>query len=320
MNGLPVDVDSVGTLLAPLDPSKAIYLEQIISYKGVAASPQGGSRLVSSLISAAGNLWKMQNNLPITLDRKLRYPPFTEFSHQYLPSGNRNAKLTPWKLGIVYCWAIRGSLNQRNWPGNITALIYDSKSKRVLTAFLGRLVILDTAGPGQTSTIDSDPLQSVVGSLNTSMTNDTLVTPTTNDTLITSGTLSQPPFNAGITLGVPSNADYLEKAYLASIVAMFFRCVTYPSYEKVSNTYKTPTALYNSSSNVEVRLDIFKSSPEAPALLWDGIVRIIIELSIAFAKRPGPSIPKFAQIQVEGCGEVLARVEVGPKNLGTATS
>ena len=304
VNGSPIDVDSVGNLLAPLDPRKAIYLEQIISYRGP-ASPQG-SRLVSSLLSGTASLWRMQNNLPITLDRTLSFPPFQKFSHQYLPSRIRNAKLTPWKLGIVYCWAIHGSIRHKAYPGNITALIYDSQSKGVLKAFLGRLVVLDTTV--QTSTVDSDSLQSVVGSLNVM----------TNDTLITSGTLTQPLSDAG-TITILQDTAYLERSYLDSIASTFFKCVVHPSYEKVSNTYNDTVLhqLNHFDKSIEARLSIYRGA-ETHALTWDRIVEIIIQLSVTFANRQGPPAPKFAQIQIEG-GEALARIEVGPV-VGVATS
>ena len=308
MNGLPVDVDSVGNLLAPLDPSKAVNLEQVISYRAIGASPQG-SRLVSSLLIATTAMWLGLNNLPITIDRRVRTPPFREFSHQYLPSGIRDAKLTPWKLGIVYCWVIRGSILQGAWPGNITALIYDAEGSSRRKAFLGRLVILDA--PAQTSTVDSDPLQGVVGSLNM----------TTNNTLITSGTLSQPLSDAGMTM-IQHNYYRLEKAYLESIAIMFFKSVVHPSYEKVSNTYNVDIDLpYRNhfDSTIVATLHLYQG-PLYKDLTWDQVLHMILQLSIEFANRQGPPGPKYAQIQVEG-GELLAKVVVGPKTIiGVATS
>ena len=282
----------------PLDPKKARHLEQRIYYSHL-VSPQG-SRLIVSLLTATTLHWRSSTNLPITLTRSIRFQVFPEFWHRYVPSNAPQAELTPWKLGIAYCWAIDGAIKQQIWPGNITAHIYDSDNGALKT-YLGHFVVLDSA---PTNTVNSTP------ALDDWISPDT----TRNGTLISAGTSSQSASDAGNAL-IQQNSAMLEKAYLETISKLLFFAVQHSSYEKVSLTYRLGVITHfasNAENSIESRLRMI-ADPQGNDLTWDHVAQIILRLGTDVANHRDWPNPRWAQIQLEGQSP-WAQVWVGPKN------
>lgn len=77
-----------------------------------------------------------------------RNPPFTNFRWTITPNPVLGAALTPLKVGIVTCWAMRDAIERPTWPGRIHARIWDANEH---SRFALKVGALDIANLGRLS-------------------------------------------------------------------------------------------------------------------------------------------------------------------------
>lgn len=72
------------------------------------------------------HIWIDTANRPVSKPITAHEPPFTNFRWTVVPNTVQGAVLTPLKVGIVTCWAMRDAIEHPTWPGHIQARIFDA--------------------------------------------------------------------------------------------------------------------------------------------------------------------------------------------------
>ena len=76
-----------------------------------------------SIATAIYYSWTDTANFQIRVHTVARRIPFPDFLYTITPSLRRYTVLTPYKIGIAYCWILFGALERPVWPGYINAEI-----------------------------------------------------------------------------------------------------------------------------------------------------------------------------------------------------
>ncbi|KAG7007497.1 hypothetical protein G7Y79_00009g026060 [Physcia stellaris] len=116
---------AVGHLELPLDPGQATDFEVRFLNGRIGAGPPKGGQLITSILENMMISWKNTDNAPLRQKVTFRNRPFESIQHTIQPALlSETTPLTPLKVGLVYCWMMKGVLQQQPWPGEITASIY----------------------------------------------------------------------------------------------------------------------------------------------------------------------------------------------------
>lgn len=111
--------------------------------------PFKGAQLVASIFFKVYETWKLNTNNPITNAYTAEsFSPFRRILHITEPTFLAQAVLTPWQVGICYCWILRDVLSQPTWPGEIIAGIYNAHDEELSLA-LGVVTIKSEQPPGE---------------------------------------------------------------------------------------------------------------------------------------------------------------------------
>lgn len=142
-------------LTLPLYPGWHPEIEQtIVLSSGIVPD---GSQLIANMAAFLYHNWMDTANLIISKTIVAHEPPFTYFRYTVIPNPVPGAVLTPLKVGIVTCWAMRDAVEHPSWPGHIHARIFDADEHSRFALEVGALDIANfgrrsasSAGNGST--------------------------------------------------------------------------------------------------------------------------------------------------------------------------
>ena len=112
------------TLALPLDPSHHYEIEQEI--RMIRGIPARGAELIARIAIRIHDNWRDTANRAISRRVHDSRIPFRNFEFITEPNMVPRAELTPFKIGIVYCWILNTVVESPDWPGRIIASIWDA--------------------------------------------------------------------------------------------------------------------------------------------------------------------------------------------------
>ncbi|KAL9603586.1 MAG: hypothetical protein Q9219_001089 [cf. Caloplaca sp. 3 TL-2023] len=112
-------------LKLPLNPPTHELLKPRVQYTW-SLDPAEVGEIVMSLSTSIYYMWLDIHNEPITQRKEERRIPFPNFVYTVNPGSVTDQPLTPFKLGIAYCWTVEfvfTNVQGKTWPGIIYARI-----------------------------------------------------------------------------------------------------------------------------------------------------------------------------------------------------
>ncbi|KAL8717608.1 MAG: hypothetical protein Q9225_005162 [Loekoesia sp. 1 TL-2023] len=129
-----VPLDLAGNFSLPLRPDTERGIQTRVRTDLRPGIPPRGGELVVSIAIEIYWYWRDNDNRAINhLISKRGEVPFENFQYIINPYLDPRAILTPYKLGIAYCWILNGVLIHTNtWPGYIVASVSDTVDHRLV--------------------------------------------------------------------------------------------------------------------------------------------------------------------------------------------
>lgn len=204
-----------------------------------AARPPKGGQLVASIIHEIYGCWKNIPNAPIRQPTEARVAPFHDILHTIQPALLPGAALTPFKVGLVYCWMLRSVWLAQTWPGHITASVYNAQEKGKLGLPLG--VVYVENSPQRIATRLTTPNGNTIMSSFSPNVTIRVVTNASSDT--------------NDLLSVLQDQPIPEKSWLECFSMIMFVIFRHPWSDRVTDTYPPGRHIFHWVSTLEKRIE-----------------------------------------------------------------
>ncbi|KAI4222149.1 MAG: hypothetical protein L6R36_006367 [Xanthoria steineri] len=281
-------------LKIPIVPAQHRDFRPLITY--VYEDRPKGFELAASLAINIYTYWKDVVNQRIVRPTSSRRLPFSNFLHTVEPRLTPGAVLTPVEVGLAYCYLLQGVIEKTpaSWPGHMGVRMQDLSAGPERQKVEIGVIIVENNPAGDT---------------------DRNTSPTPSNT--TSAT-SKPPIPANVN----SASIETEKRWLACWSKVLFFFTTHsPSARFTDDSHRapssTPVAYYWPCGNAKDEMTVTLYPAASGVLLWDTIVRSMLDWVNKAAMQPWGYIFSEEVIQ-EGRTMAALSIKLGRQGGGRA--
>ena len=288
---------AVGHLELPLDPGQATDFEVRFLNGRIGAGPPKGGQLITSILESMMISWKNTDNAPLRQKVTFRNRPFESIQHTIQPALlSETTPLTPLKVGLVYCWMMKGVLQQQPWPGEITASIYKrGPAARPLGLPLGIVHV------------ENKPLAGAVVSPKNSTGPEFISTADENVTVVTSNSNSSNP------LSVPPDKATRERAWLQVLFKMVMYAIKWAPTARVIDTIPGVVGDVHFRTDIDPMLECnLTITKYRGALPWRNVAEALVDLSVRAARADRWEYEERAAVMSHGMEVVTTACGVRP--------